>query len=144
MPSPVVLVVDDSDDHRFITATALRRTKSISPFVVEEAPGGPQAVERLGQLTRLNQPILVLSDYLMPYMDGLELLHAIRKKWGRDKVRVVIYSSTDQGVAKESRAAGADEFMVKPMDLNEFRQELARLVESWLTSTPDAASPKRR
>jgi CheY-like chemotaxis protein len=83
--------------------------------------------------------VLVFSDYRMPSMGGIELLKAIRQRWPKEPVRVVIYSSTDQGVGEESLSHGADEFMVKPMELQEFRRELRRAVESFLSSEAGAA-----
>lgn len=74
-------------------------------------------------------------------MTGLDLVRAIRSQHPGRSIRLVVYSSTDQGVADESRRAGADEFMVKPMDLHQFRAALRKLIDDWQAPTP---IPERR
>lgn len=143
MKNPGVLVVDDSDDHRFIAVTELQRMKLPKKVRIEEAATGEDALEQVAKMLREGLNVLVFSDYRMPQMGGIELLKAIRKRWPKEPVRVVIYSSTDQGVGQESLAHGADEFMVKPMELLEFRSELRRAVESFLSNDPGSAAKTR-
>ena len=143
MSSAGVLVVDDSDDHRFIAVTELQRMKLPKKVRIEEAATGEDALQQVAAMLRDGLDVLVFSDYRMPKMGGIELLNAIRQRWPKEPVRVVIYSSTDQGVGQESLANGADEFMVKPMELLEFRRELRRAVDNFL-SDDRAARPKSR
>lgn len=138
-----VLVVDDSDDHRFIAVTELQRLKLPKKLRIEEAASGDDALQQVARMLREGLRVLVFSDYRMPKMGGIELLKAIRQRWPQEPVRVVIYSSTDQGVGNESLSSGADEFMVKPMELLEFRRELRRAVDAFLDGDKTTA-PKPR
>lgn len=140
---PGVLVVDDSDDHRFIAVTELQRLKTSKKLRIEEAATGDDALQEVAKMLREGLRVLVFSDYRMPKMGGIELLKAIRQRWPKEPVRVVIYSSTDQGVGHESLSSGADEFMVKPMELQEFRRELRRAVDAFLNGDKTPA-PKTR
>lgn len=129
-----VLVVDDSDDHRFIAMTELQRLKLPKRVRIEEAASGDEALAQVAKMLRDGLRVLVFSDYRMPKMGGIELLNAIRKSWPHEPVRVVIYSSTDQGVGQESLDQGADDFLVKPMELLEFRKELLRVVDTFVAN----------
>lgn len=140
-----ILVVDDSEDHRYITTTELRRVRASEPFKIEEAARGEEALAKIPGLLRDHQNVLVLSDYRMPNMGGVELLRAARNQFTTERLRFVIYSSTDHGVGDEARSSGADVFLVKPMDLQDFRRELQRIIQDWLRpSTSDAARAHRR
>jgi CheY-like chemotaxis protein len=94
-----LLIVDDSEDHRFITVTELRRIKTPIPFAVEEVPGALEALNALDRLVKAQHQVLVLCDYRMPRMGGIDLLRATRARHGAKNIRLVVYSSTDQGVA---------------------------------------------
>jgi CheY-like chemotaxis protein len=139
----VLLIVDDSDDHRFITVTELRRVKTTPPFTIEEASNANDALQIIDRLARVNSIVLILCDYRMPRMGGLDLLRVVRSRHPGKGLRFVVYSSTDQGVAEEAVAAGADEFMVKPMDLQQFRAALKRLVDEWYAAKT-TSRPLRR
>lgn len=141
---PCVLVVDDSEDHRYITTTELRKVRSVQPFRIVEATRGDEALDLLPQLLKEASRVLVLSDYRMPNMGGVELLRSARAKFPDSKLHFVIYSSTDHGVGEESRASGADVFLVKPMDLQEFRKELQSIIDQWLPAEKPQAAPVRR
>lgn len=140
-----ILVVDDSEDHRYITTTELRKVRSKEPFRIAEASRGDEALEAIPRLLEESSHVLVLSDYRMPNMGGVELLRAARAQYPTDRLRFVIYSSTDHGVGDESRASGADVFLVKPMDLQDFRKELQKIVDQWISQSvrPEAAARRR-
>lgn len=140
---PGVLVVDDSDDHRFIAVTELQRLKVPKKLRIEEASTGEAALLQVAKMLREGLRVLVFSDYRMPTMGGIELLKAIRQRWPQEPVRVVIYSSTDQGVGQESLSSGADEFMVKPMELLEFRRALRGAVDAFLNRDNPTAAKTR-
>lgn len=69
-----LLLVDDDDLVRAATATALTE----SGFDVLTAANGLDAMDALRRAARIDAIIL---DILMPQMDGIEALHAIRKEW---------------------------------------------------------------
>jgi CheY-like chemotaxis protein len=134
-PEPTVLVVDDSDDHRFIASTELKRLKTPRRLRIDDAATGEEALAKVEGIVSNGGNVLVLSDYRMPSMGGIELVKAIRARWRPTQVKVIVYSSTDQGIRAESLASGADGFMIKPMDLVDFRRELSAAVNSFLNGS---------
>ncbi len=103
---PTVLVVDDSRmDQRFVGAL-LKETPKLE---VEYAANGVEALERI----RDRPPDLVITDYLMPEMDGLELL----LKVGRDFPLIPVILMTGYGteeVAFKAARSGARAYVPKP------------------------------
>jgi PAS domain S-box-containing protein len=120
-----VLVVDDNADMRDYVARIL------SPlWTVESAADGRDALDQI----RKNPPDLVISDIMMPVMDGLELLREIRKDGRSAHVPVILLTAR---AGEESKVEGldlaADDYMVKPFSSQELlarvkaRLELSRL-----------------
>lgn len=107
---PNVLVVDDRSDNRYL----LRALLQGHGFAVQEAANGAVALES----ARQSLPDLVVSDLLMPVMDGYTLL----RQWKADAVLApvpfVVYTATYTTARDEQLALelGADAFMVKPTE----------------------------
>lgn len=130
--TPTILLVDDDEDHRFITRSQLSRLKAAKKFRIEEATNGTEALAKLNKLVPAAE-VFVLSDYRMSPMNGFELLKAVRQKYPKVTIRFALLTSTEQlADSAELFSAGADEFLVKPLDLDEFRKHLGRLVEEWI------------
>ncbi len=105
---PKALVVDDSKAIRMILARTLRELE----FEVIEAADGMAALESL----RCGGPIdLVLADWNMPEMDGLELLKRVRANASYNAVKVIMVT-TESEVEQMSMALaeGANEYVMKP------------------------------
>lgn len=120
-----VLVVDDSKLQRKLLTLALKRWG----FDVAEAECGEEALEKAA----LQRPDLVLSDWMMPGMSGLELCRRFREKDGEDYTYFILLTSKSE---KEEVArgldSGADDFLIKPVDNNELRARITagdRLIE---------------
>jgi two-component system, chemotaxis family, chemotaxis protein CheY len=103
------LVVDDSGVVRKVG----RRIVEAMGFQVIEAEDGSIALE----LCKQALPDIVLLDWNMPVMDGLEFLTHLRRMPGGDAPKVV-FCTTENGMDHISRAlaAGADEYIMKPFD----------------------------
>jgi len=103
-----VLVVDDNVAARYLLRTMLEA----HGFAVEEAANGAEALDR----ARRDPPALVLSDLLMPRMDGFLLC----RQWKADerlrRVPFVVYTATYRDPRDEqlARSLGADDFILKP------------------------------
>ncbi len=101
-----VLVVDDSEDVRFLLSVQLSGMAGVE--VVGEAADGEEAVRQAAEL----QPDLVLLDLAMPRMDGLQALPLIRE--AVPGVRVVVLSGFDDSVMADRAAeAGASRYVEK-------------------------------
>lgn len=122
---PRVLVVDDNADMRLYVARLLAEN-----YEVETAPDGLAALHSALQ----RPPNLILSDVMMPGLDGFQLLEAIRADERTRRIPVVLLSAR---AGEESRVegldAGADDYLIKPFSARELlarvsaRLEIARL-----------------
>jgi two-component system alkaline phosphatase synthesis response regulator PhoP len=117
---PLALVVDD--DGRALELMEL--VLGIEGFRVATATGGAEALERIDA----EVPDLVLVDCLMPGMDGLELCRRIRALPSMRSVPLVMLSGLDdEATRRDAGAAGADEFVLKPVDREVLRRCVDRL-----------------
>lgn len=115
-----VLLVEDEPSLR----SAFGRLLRMSGFDVQEATNGREALECLGRF----EPELILTDLMMPIMDGVEMIRNLRAdpKTGRIPVVAITADGTDQA-ERQAREAGAVDVITKPIDLASL---LARL-RSW-------------
>jgi two-component system, chemotaxis family, chemotaxis protein CheY len=103
------LVVDDSS----VIRKVVRRILEGMRFEITEAADGAEALARCVQ----ELPDVVLLDWNMPNMDGIQFLRTLRKMPGGDRPKVV-FCTTENDVGHIARAlhAGADEYIMKPFD----------------------------
>mgnify|MGYP003659735996 FL=1 len=103
------LIVDDSSVIRKVA----RRILEDMDFIVDEAEDGQEAYEKCAQ----EMPDVILLDWQMPIMSGLEFLKALRGYTGGDKPRIVYcLAERDIGHIAMARKAGANDHMLKPFD----------------------------
>ena len=111
-PQPIVLVVDDIESNR----TLLRDLFEKAGFLVWEAPDGATAVARCAR----ESPSVVLMDWQMPGLDGLDATRAIRAGPSGQTTRILMVSATVFDVREEAwKGAGADAFIGKPFQLED-------------------------
>ena len=103
------LVVDDS---RVIRKVSRHILESLG-FAVDEAENGQEALDRCGE----EMPDVVLLDWNMPVMSGIEFITCLRQRPEGDRPKVV-FCTTENDVAHIARAlhAGANEYIMKPFD----------------------------
>ncbi len=106
-----ILIVDDNADMRDYVRKLLE-----SRYEVITANNGKKALD-----TILNfRPDLVISDIMMPVMDGIELLKAIRADVSLNTLPIILLSARAGEEAKISGLeAGADDYLIKPFSANE-------------------------
>lgn len=103
-----VLVVDDDPGMR----TLLRAMLAGQGHDVHEAENGQEAFEKTLEI----RPEIIVLDWLMPEMDGLELTRALRQtKVGRGVYILLLTGVEDDDKLIEAFEAGVDDFMVKPL-----------------------------
>lgn len=113
----IALVVDDSRASRAM----LRRMLDQFGFSTVEAADGVEALQRLNE----TECDLALVDWHMPEMDGLELVRTMRRKSGHTKVPVMMVTGEcDPRQMARALMAGADEYAIKPLDLDGLREKL--------------------
>lgn len=103
------LVVDDSRAIRMM----LRKMLLEEGFAeVVEAGDGREALDRIGEL---GEPDVMLVDWNMPNMNGLELIRSVRKGLGLRNVPIVMVTTeTEYEQMVKALAAGANEYVMKP------------------------------
>lgn len=113
-----LLVVDDSRAQRHLLATSLRR----AGFTVLEAESGEDALK----ITSETSVDIVLSDWMMPGMSGLEFCQAFRaqKREGYGYF-ILLTSKTGKDVVAQGLDVGADDFLAKPVNAGELRARIA-------------------
>jgi two-component system chemotaxis response regulator CheY len=103
----LALVIDDSKATRMILGHILRQVG----FEVAEAANGREGIEQLMQLDAQ----LVLVDWNMPDMNGLEFVRAVRADRQHAALSLLMVTSEeDQGQRTRAREAGANEYIKKP------------------------------
>jgi len=117
---PRVLVVEDHEDTRFMLRTMLERRG----VKVLEAENGEAAIH----LAADERPHLILMDGGLPLLNGLEAARMIRARDGEtNRVPIIFLSGhAESDFQRAARAAGCDEFLIKPIDLNQLDNVLER------------------
>ena len=105
-----VLIVDDRSDNRYL----LRALLQGHGFAVSEAENGSAALAR----ARTQRPDVIVSDLLMPVMDGYTLLREWKADPGLASIPFIVYTATYTEPRDEKLALdlGADAFIVKPAE----------------------------
>ena len=112
-----VLVVDDSRAQRRLVAASLTR----QGFEVVEAGSGEEALD----IIRRSPVDLVLSDWMMPGMDGLDLCRSVRGLGQVDYVYFILLTSkSEKGAVAQGLDVGADDFLTKPVSGDELRARI--------------------
>lgn len=112
-----VLIVDDSRAQRLILASGLRG----HGYTVHQAASGSEALALCDQIDM----DLVLSDWMMPEMNGIEFCAALRDR-GTDRYVyfILLTSKSDKAAVAEGLEVGADDFLAKPVDRGELRARI--------------------
>jgi adenylate cyclase len=115
-----ILLVDDEPT----TLQLVRRLLQADGHQIYEAIDGEQAIAMFEQV----RPDLVLLDVVIPKMDGLEVLQAIRQ---RDKLSGVIMVSalSSEQLAVKSMLGGADDYVGKPFRLKAIRMSIRQVMD---------------
>ena len=114
---PLVLLVEDEA----ALAAMLRYNLERRGFRVEEAGDGQEALDRC----LADMPDVVLLDWNMPVMSGMEFLKLLRQRGHSDQPKVV-FCTTENGTGHIRAAidAGADEYVMKPFDRDMLESKL--------------------
>jgi two-component system chemotaxis response regulator CheY len=114
-----ILIVDDSRVMRSIVSRTLRQA-GFGDCELSEAANGVQALDAV----RASMPDLVLCDWNMPEMDGLELLNSLRGQGIAVPFGFVTTEGTDE-MRQRATAAGASFLIAKPFTADTFREVLS-------------------
>ena len=118
---PIVLIVEDNQDVRILISEQLKNN-----YHIIEAVNGRQGLE-----TALSTvPDLIISDVMMPEMDGLSLLKALKTDELTSHIPVVMLTAkAEQQDKLEGLGIGADDYLSKPFDARELRVRAQNLIQ---------------
>ena len=119
-PIKTILVVDDSPDVRHVVRTFLERDATFK--VCGEAGDGPEAIKK----AELLAPDLVLLDFLMPGMNGIDVANVLRQLLPKTKIAIFSNYTHDFG-ARLSSAVGIDAVIAKG-SLADMAKSLKKLI----------------
>ena len=115
------LVIDDSSTMRLILTRFLVKMG----FQVVEATNGREALKRLREMGRAD---LVLVDWNMPEMNGVDFVRSVRADHSFDDLPLVmVTTNTELEHVAEALEAGANEYVMKPFTMDVIREKLGLL-----------------
>ncbi|MDX2212311.1 MAG: response regulator [Oculatellaceae cyanobacterium bins.114] len=124
----VILLVEDNPDDERLTLRALRRGNVLNEILI--ARNGEEALQMVFNIEPL--PAVVLLDLKLPKIDGLEVLRQIRANERTHLLPVVILtSSSEERDIVESYSLGANSYVRKPVDIDQFTEAVRQLGLYW-------------
>lgn len=121
-----LLVADDEED----ICKNIQNLMTDTGVQVFYATSGPKAVELVEEAHNRQEPFhMILLDWKMPVMDGVETARCIRKKVDTNVPILVLTSYDFYEIEEEARAAGVDLFLFKPFFVSSFQQVVAQYYE---------------
>jgi signal transduction histidine kinase/ligand-binding sensor domain-containing protein/DNA-binding response OmpR family regulator len=116
----VLIVEDNSDVREYI------RESIDADYQVIEAVNGEQGLRKAEKII----PDLILSDIMMPKMDGIELLNRIKHDSKTSHIPVILLTAKSEQADKlEGLSIGADAYLTKPFDIEELKVRIKSLIE---------------
>ena len=125
-----ILVIDDEPLNRKLVSFRLKQ----AGYEVETASGGPEGLE----LARRRPPDAILTDILMPSMDGFSFCREVRRDPALAAIPIVLLSSAyvDEGDRELSRSVGANDLVVRTPDLRDATEALGAALRGAGASPP--------
>lgn len=138
MDDYAILVVEDSPDDQVLTRRALRNSCRPNSIIMLE--DGQEALDFLfgtetAERSDLVESIgVVLLDFKLPKVSGLEVLRRIRSSPATDWLPVVMVTSSDEPQElREAYRLGVNSFVTKQIDYSKFSEQMGLLARYWLT-----------
>ena len=144
----VILLVEDREDDVLLIRKAFDRASVNNPLYVvrtgEEAISYLEGVGAYANRAEYPLPDLLLLDLKLPGSDGFDVLRWVRQQPGLSALRVVVLTSSDHiRDVNQAYRLGANSFMVKPMDFQNYIELSKALQGYWLnlSKTPETFRP---
>lgn len=115
-----ILVVDDSPDNVLLVQSILEE----EGYNIEVAEEGKSAIEKVNA----HPPQLILLDVMMPGMDGFEVTQHIRQQEDLPFIPILLITAYDQPSVVQGLDSGADDFIRKPVELEELLARVRSLL----------------
>ena len=100
-------------------------------YEIRQVDSGEAALQHI----REHSPDLVLLDYMMPNMNGIDVLHVLRKDWNMSALPVIMLTARAEASAQvEALEAGADDYVTKPIDFEILQARITSLLNRLKTT----------
>lgn len=133
----MILLVEDNPDEEKLALRALRQGGyADAVHVVRDGHEAIEFIERFenGVADPPPRPSLVLLDLKLPKVGGLDVLRRLRSVEALAMVPVVVCSSSDEDSdLRQSYTLGANSYIRKPVDFDEFSETIRQIGQYWLT-----------
>lgn len=115
-----ILIVDDDENARAVITQMLGR----EGYILHQASSGKEALEKVAA----EDYDLLILDYMMPEMDGLEVLVKVKKL--KPRVKVIMITAVHLTIEKavEAMRHGASDYVAKPFEMKVFRETVKRVL----------------
>ncbi len=141
----IILLVEDNPDDEALTLRAFKKNNILNEVVVTR--DGQQAIDYFfGADSAANPvPAVVLLDLKLPRIDGLEVLRRIRADQRTSILPIVILTSSkeEQDIVNGYRL-GANSYIRKPVDFNNFIEAIRQLGLYWLVLNETAPTQRKQ
>ncbi len=118
----IVLIVEDNPDVREYIRDALNEH-----YHIEEAANGEQGLRKAEKCI----PDLIVSDIMMPKMDGYEMTRRIRQDDKTNHIPIILLTAkSDKDSKLEGLGLGADDYLIKPFDSDELLARIKNLIDT--------------
>jgi two-component system, response regulator len=148
MKSKKILLVEDSPSDVGLTQRAFEKSRILNELVVAE--DGQEALDYLfhnaplAGLVMDELPAFILLDLKLPKVDGLQVLRQIRSDARTNRLPVIILTtSSEEDDIAQSYDLGANSYIRKPVDFQQFMESVAHLGLYWLVMN-EPAPPRKR
>ncbi len=120
-PKRTILVVDDNEDMRTFLSTILG-----NEYKIVSASDGVEALKSIEKII----PDIVITDLMMPNMDGLELTNQLKKSPDTNYIPVILLSAKSAIESRlEAMKDGADDYVTKPFEPEYLRARVRNLIQ---------------
>jgi signal transduction histidine kinase/ligand-binding sensor domain-containing protein/DNA-binding response OmpR family regulator len=118
---PSILIVDDSEDVRKYLSSLLE-----NDYILSDAENGEKGIIVATEII----PDLIISDVMMPTMDGMEFCKRIKSEWQTSDIPVILITAKASSESKiEGLEIGADDYLTKPFESKELFTRIKNLLE---------------
>lgn len=142
-----VLLVEDNEDHVFLTRRALENSGlPLQVHVVNDGEAALEFVQQQGEYAQAPRPDLILLDLKLPGKDGFEVLQELKND-GRFKAIPIVFltSSTAEADVIKGYGLGLNSYVSKPVKLEEMLTKLGQISGYWTQLNvlpPNHSSPE--